>query len=160
MAPAGAVGGGSYTLSDFGVRLLHVLKYYSVAAASSSSSNRYTASRVPLTPRRRDASRYGPSGLAILTAGAFRFIRATPYGKQVRKDSRVKPWPLFWGAGEQGRWGEKAKQPSNRRRGILAPKHGSCNTNRSPPVADARRDLSPSDRREYNVVMKSGREEK
>jgi len=83
MAPAGAVGGGSYTLSDFGVQLLDVHKYYIVAAASSSSSNRYTAKRVPLTPRRRDASRYGPLGLAVLTAGAFRFIRAMPYRKQV-----------------------------------------------------------------------------
>jgi len=128
LAPAGVVGGGSYTSSDFGVQLLDVHKYYIVAAASSSSSNRYTASRVPLTPRRRNASRYGPLGLAILTAGAFRYIRAMPYGKAGPEGFKSKARPLFWGAGEQGRWGEKAKQPSSRRSGILAPKRRSCNT--------------------------------
>jgi len=70
MAPAGAVGGGSYTSSDFGVQLLDVPKYYIVAAASSFSSNRYTANRVPLTPRRRDASCFLTLFVAVLTAGA------------------------------------------------------------------------------------------
>jgi len=62
MAPAGAVGGESYTSSDIGVQLLDVPEYYIVAATSSSSS---------LTPRRRDASRFLSSFVAILTAGAI-----------------------------------------------------------------------------------------
>ena len=75
MAPAGADGDGSYTSSDFGVRLLDVHKYYIVTVASSSSS---------LTHRRRDASRFLALLVAILTAGAFRLIRAMPYGKEIR----------------------------------------------------------------------------
>jgi hypothetical protein len=66
MAPAGAVGGGPYTSSDIGVRLLDVPKYYIVAAASSSLS---------LTHRRRDASCLLTSFVAVLTAGAIACLK-------------------------------------------------------------------------------------
>jgi len=70
LAPAGAVGGGSYALSTCGLQLLPVPKYYIVAKALVSS---------PLTPRRRDASCFLTLFVAVWTAGAFRFIRAMPY---------------------------------------------------------------------------------